>query len=143
MSVEFMIPVLARTALSSNADGTKRNRWTVSAAKEELGEASTIAALAEYGPTLPHLEGLVDVFIEYRICYKRRPQDGYLRFRDPSNGGGDVAKTVIDYGLVKTKIITDDDYRYVRVFACAITPVDTLSEEGIVVRATEVQDVVG
>ena len=136
--IEFWVPTLGGQSLSSNARGAKRNPHAIEAAKGALGEAAYFSALSELGPTVPHIEGLADILLDYHICYKRRPQDGLYRFEDPSNGGGDVAKPIIDYGLVNSGVLADDSYKHVRFFTCGITPVDTLAEEGVRVVATPV-----
>lgn len=137
--VAFWVPALPGRALTSNA-GAKRNGYAIERAKDALAEAAYYAVLNQLGPDVPHLEPLADVFLDYHICYARRPQDGLYRFTDPSNGGGDVAKPVIDYGVVKTGILGDDNRKFVRFFTCGITDVATLDEEGIAVRITEVTD---
>lgn len=138
-ALSVWIPTLGGQSLSSNARGAKRHPHAVKAAKDALGEASYYATLAQHGPQCPTLNPLVDVLMEYRICYKHRPGDGLLRFHDPSNGGGDVAKVVIDYALTKTGILGDDDRKWVRMFSCYITEVETNPEEGILLTVREVE----
>lgn len=135
--LSFWIPTLPGRALSSNGD--HRSGFAIGEAKSELGEAAYFACLHDLGPTRPQIER-ADVYLEFHICHKRRPGDGLYRFTDPSNGGGDVAKPVIDYGIVKTGLIPDDDHRHVRFFTTHIVPVATLAEEGIVVRVSEVTE---
>lgn len=137
-TLSVWISTLGGQSLSSNAHGAKRHPHAVKEAKDALGEASYYAALAQHGPNCPELTPLVDVLLDYHICYKHRPGDGLLRFRDPSNGGGDVAKVVIDYALTKTGILGDDDRHWVRMFSCCITEVDTNAEEGILLTVREV-----
>lgn len=134
--VEFWVPTLPTRALTSNS-GAKRNGYAIERAKDELGEAAYFSALQALGPSVEFMHGQSDIFLDYHICYARRPQDGHYRFRDPSNGGGDVAKPIVDYGLVKVGVLRDDDHKYVRWFACTITPVETLAEEGIHVEVRE------
>lgn len=138
-AVEFFVPTLGGRSLSSNASGAKRHPHAIKEAKDALGEASYFTAKSALGPDIQFLRAPVDVSLIYHICYRKRPGDGLYRFRDPSNGGGDVAKVIIDYGLVKSGVLHDDDYRYVRVFSCAINAVETLAEEGVLVRAAEVE----
>lgn len=139
-TVAFWVSTLGGQSLSSNARGAKRNRHAIEDAKYALGDVAYFGALEQLGPSVPHIEGRADVFMDYHICYRKRPQDGLYRFTDPSNGGGDVAKPIMDYGVVKAGILTDDSYKYVRFFTCGITPVETLAEEGVRVTVTEVDE---
>jgi len=138
-SIEFWVPTLGGQSLSSNGGKVSRHPLAVAGAKDALGEASYFACLRALGPTVPALTPPVDVYLDFFIS-KRRPKDGLYRFTDPSNGGGNVAKPVIDAGIVKTGIIPDDTHQYIRFFTTHITPVSEVSEEGIQVRVTEVQE---
>ncbi|MDA1095619.1 MAG: hypothetical protein O3A25_20525, partial [Acidobacteria bacterium] len=141
-AVSFWVPALGGRSLSTNARGAKRNPHAISAAKYALGDATYFSVLAQLGPDVPHIDGRADVFLDYHICFNQkltRNVDDCYRFTDPSNGGGDVAKPIMDYGVVRTGILDDDNYKHVRFFTCGITPVETLAEEGVRVTVTEVE----
>lgn len=134
-TLEFWIPDLPQRALSSN--GSHGNAFAVVAAKDALGESAYFAALHDLGPTRPQFQR-ADIYLDFHIS-RRKPQDGRYRFTDPSNGGGNVAKCIIDSGIVKAGLIPDDSHQYVRYFTTHITPVDTVAEEGVYVRVTEAE----
>lgn len=138
--ISFSIPTLGGQSLSSNAGGAKRHPFAISAAKNALGEAAYFSALAACGPVIRTIEGRVDIALTFYICHGKKPGDGLYRFTDPSNGGGDVAKPILDYGLVKTGLIEDDDYKHVRYFITSVEHVETLAEERIEVQVNEVID---
>ena len=137
--LEFWIPTLGSQSLSSNGGKKSRHPLAVAAAKDALGEAAYFACLNAHGPAVPALMAPVDVYLDFHICHRRRPGDGLYRFTDPSNGGGNVAKPIVDYGIVKPGIIPDDTYAFIRFFTTHITSVPELADEGIAVRVTEVR----
>ena len=137
-SISFWVPSLGGQSLSSNAKDGKRHPMAVYKAKEALQEAAYFAALEQLGPlpAKPRIE-FSDILLDFHICYGRRPKDGIYRFTDPSNGGGDVAKPIVD-ALRYAKVIPDDTYKHVRMFSTHITPVETLAEEGVQVTVRPV-----
>lgn len=136
--IQFSIPTLPSRALSTN--GSKRDHHEVSAGKMSLGADSYTAAHEALGPDFPHFDGRVDIAITFYVKHRTRNGDGLYRPLDPSNIGGECIKSVIDYGLVKTGIIDDDDYTHVRYVILSIESVSELSAERIEVRVMEVEE---
>lgn len=136
MSVHFVIRTLPRRALSTN--GNKRDRHEVSDAKGEMGAWAHTSILEQYGPNLPEIRGTrVDILLMFYVKHHAKPGDGLYRLTDPSNGGGEVAKPIIDYGLVKTGVIEDDSWKHVRYVVLGVETVKELSEERIEVTVSE------
>ena len=75
----------------------------------------------------------------FHVKHHAKPGDGLYRPLDPSNIGGECIKPVIDYGLVKHKVIEDDSYQYVRYVVLGIEHADELKDERIEVTVREVE----
>lgn len=97
----------------------------------ELGADAWNAALAALGPQMPRFECRVDISLTFYVKPHAKALDGLYRPLDPSNVGGECIKSILDYSLVKTGIISDDDYKHVRYVILAIEPVAELSSERI------------
>lgn len=139
-AITFVVRTLPGQALSSNAKN-QRNRFAVSEAKGDLGHQSHISMLEQYGPDVPQFRGCrVDVLLLFYVKHHARPGDGLYRPLDPSNVGGECIKPVIDYGLVKTGVLEDDDWKHVRFVVVGIEPVDDLKDERIEVTVTEAEE---
>ena len=137
--ISFWVPALPETALSPNGGKrSRRNTWSLSEAKLTLGDVAFHAALAAFGPDMPSLVPPVVISATLFAKHNSKNGDGLYRPTDPSNIGGDVMKPVIDSGLVKTKIIPDDSYKYVNAVVLMVRHVNTHEEEGILVSVTEV-----
>ena len=169
-SKTFFVPALPRAVLSSNGDPREpRNRWTKGHAKEEIGSIALQASIEAY-PDVEPFDGQVDVMLVFCVrpsrnadcprCLQRALENGNRRFNfngeclcyrptDPSNIGGEVTKSIIDYGVAGgpptdrvTRLITDDAHQYVRYVLLGRRKVEAIEEEGVEVsvRAVEPQE---
>lgn len=137
--ISFAIRTLPSRALSTN--GPKRDRHEVSAAKAELGAWAYTSALEQLGPELPQIRRCrVDIALTFYVKHFAKAKDGLYRPTDPSNIGGLCVKSPIDYGLVKTGVIEDDDYTHVRYVILSVENVSALADERIEVRVMEVDE---
>lgn len=135
-SLSFTIHTLPRRALSTN--GNKRDRHEVSDAKGEIGAWAYTSMLEQHGPDLPQFRGTrVDVLVVFHVKHHAKPGDDLYRPLDPSNIGGLCVKPVLDYGLVKTGVLEDDDWKHIRFVVLGIEPVDDLKDERIEVTVSE------
>ncbi len=133
------MPAMPRRELSPNGGGrSRRDPWSLSEAKLELGTCAYHAVLAAYAPNIPHFEPRVDVFVTMFARHNTRNGDGLYRTTDSANLGGDITKPLLDYGLVRAGVLDDDDYRFVRRVILEVRHVDTLEAEGIELVVEEV-----
>ena len=132
------VPMLPARALSANGGGrSRRDPWSLSEAKLELGDCSYHAVLAAYAPHVPSFTGRVIITATLYARHNTKNGDGRYRPRDPSNIGGDCLKPLIDYGLVRLGVIPDDDYLTVDEVRLRVRHVDSLEEEGIRLEVEE------
>lgn len=141
MTFQVWIPALPQRALSANGGGrSRRDPWGLRDAKLELGEVAYHAVLA-HGPNLPTFSPPVVITATLFARHGTKNGDGLYRPTDPSNIGGDVLKPLIDYGLVKLKVIGDDNYwnadtqtGWVREVRLRVEHVSEIKDEGVLLE---------
>lgn len=136
--LEVWVPALPQRPLSPNGgQRSRRNPHEVADAKLTLGDVAWHAVRAKYGPDVPTLTPPVIISLTLYAKHNAKTGDGLYRPTDPSNIGGDVAKPVIDAGLVKNGVIPDDTYKCVDLVTLRVEHVERLQDEGIALEVWE------